>query len=127
EREIAALVELLLLETRPLPVYFAATNVPANHEQRAGVTVIGAAIAVLAGHASKLGHRENHDVVHPVAEVSDQRRDRAGEIVETLGELAGGRSLIHVRVPAADVCERDLESDIRLDQLRDLQQPHTEL
>ena len=60
----------------------------ANHEQRAGVAVVRAAIAVLARHAAELGHRHDHDVVHAIAEVGDQRGDRAGEIVETLRELA---------------------------------------
>jgi hypothetical protein len=32
-----------------------------------------------------------------------------------------------VGVPAADIRERDLESDVRLDQLRDLQQARSEL
>ena len=45
---------------------------------------------------------------------------RPRKIVEPSGELPGGSALIHVRVPAADVRERDLESDVRLDQLRDL-------
>ena len=37
-----------------------------------------------------------------------------------VGELALRRALVDVRVPAADVGERDLEADVRLDQLRDL-------
>ena len=37
-----------------------------------------------------------------------------------VGELALRRSLIDVRVPAADVGEGDLEPDVRLRQLRDL-------
>ena len=39
-----------------------------------------------------------------------------------VGELALRRALVDVRVPAADVGERDLEADVRLDQLRDLPQ-----
>src|SRR6266571_9205936 len=67
EREVASLEELLLLETRPAPVHLAALDVTADHEQRARVTMIGAAIPVLAGHPPELGHGENHDIVHLVA------------------------------------------------------------
>src|SRR5258706_2739486 len=88
ESEIATLVELLLLEPGPTPVHLAAFDLPADHEQGAGMTVISAAIAVLAGHAAELGHRENHDVVHPVTEVGDQRGNGTREIIETLRELA---------------------------------------
>ena len=86
------------------------------------MTVIGAAVAVLARRASELRHRQDHDVGHPVAEVGDERGDRPREIVEAIRELARRAALIHVRVPAADVGERDLEPDVRLDQLRDLPQ-----
>src|SRR6185369_3842556 len=93
EREIAPLVKLFLLEARPLAVYLAALYVAADHEQRAGVAVIRAAVSVLARHAAELGHRHDHDVVHSVAQVSDERGDRAREIVEALRQLAGRRSL----------------------------------
>src|SRR2546423_1661545 len=88
EREIAALVELLGLEPRPLAVHLATSDVPTDHEQRTGVPVISTAIAVLARHATELGHCHDHDVVHAIAEVGDERRDRAGEIIQPLRELA---------------------------------------
>src|SRR5207237_3327474 len=87
----------------------------------------GAAITILARHAAELGHGENHDIVHLVTEVGDERGDRTREIVEPLRELTRRRSLIHVRIPAADIGKRDLESDIGLDQLRDLEQTQSKL
>ena len=44
------------------------------------------------------------------------------EVVEPRRELTLRRSLVDVRVPAADVGERHLEADVRLRQLRDLLQ-----
>src|SRR6266699_70588 len=88
ESEIAALVELLLLESGPAPVHLAALDMTTDHKQRAGVTVIGTAVSILSRHAAELGHRENHDIVHPVAEVGDEGGDRFREIVEPLSQLA---------------------------------------
>ena len=44
------------------------------------------------------------------------------EVVEPGGELAGGRALVGVVIPVAGFGERDLEPDVRLDELRDLPQ-----
>ena len=56
-----------------------------------------------------------------IAEIRDaERRDGAREVVELVGQLTLRGALVHVRVPAADVGERDLEADVRLGQLRDL-------
>ena len=84
--------------------------------------MVGAAVAVLVHRAPELRHRQDDGVLHAVAEVGDQRGDRAREIVEAVGELTLRGALVHVRVPAADVGERDLEADVRLGQLRDLPQ-----
>ena len=55
-----------------------------------------------------------------LAEIGDERGDAASEVVEPVGELALRRTLVDVRVPAADIRERDLEADVGLDELRDL-------
>ena len=55
----------------------------------------------------------------PRAEVLHQRRDRSGKIRQSVGQLARGAALIDVRIPAAAVGERDLQSHVGLDQLRD--------
>src|SRR4051812_44829985 len=52
EREIAALVQLLRFETGPAPVHLLSLHVAADHEQSAGVSVIGSAIAVLSRRAA---------------------------------------------------------------------------
>jgi len=84
------------------------------------VTVIGAAVAVFVHRPAELRHRQDDGVGHAIAEVRDQRRDRAREVVEAGGELPLRRTLVDVGVPAADVGEGDLESDVRLRELRDL-------
>ena len=82
QREIAAFVELLRLEARPLAVDLLSLHVAADHEQRAGVTVIRAAVAVLPHRAAELRHRHDRHVGHAVAEIGDERGDRLREVVE---------------------------------------------
>src|SRR5205823_2011930 len=77
QSKIASLIQLLLLEARPPSVDLAALHITANNEQRAGVTVIRSAVAVLARHAAELRHRHDDDIVHAIAEVGDESSDRA--------------------------------------------------
>ena len=120
-------MQLLRLQAGPPPVHLASAHRAADDEQRAGVPVIRAARPVLARHAPELRHRQDDHVVHAVAEIGDERRHRGPEVGEPRGELAGGRTLVHMRIPASDIGERHFDSHVRLDQLRDLQQPLTEL
>ena len=88
-----------------------------------GVAVIGAAIAVFARRAAEFAHGHDGHVRHAIAQVLIKRGQRLAEFIQAVGELALARLLadfVDVRVPAADVGERDLQADIRLDQLRDL-------
>jgi len=127
EREIAAFVELLIGKTGPLAMNFPAFDIAADNEQRTSVAMIGSTISVLSRHSAEFRHRQNHNVAHSVAQVGDHRRDRLREIVKTCSKLSARRPLIDVRIPSADIRERDLHSDVRLDELRDLQQTLTEL
>ena len=121
-REIAAFVALLDRQAGPAAVDLAAADAAADRHHRVAVSVIGAAVAVLPHRPSELRHRQHDGVGHAVAEVGDERGDAAREVVEARGELALRRALVDVRVPAADVRERDLEADVGLDELRDLLQ-----
>src|SRR5262245_44391353 len=122
EREVATFVELLLLQTWPFTVDLLALHVAADDEHRRRVTVVRPTIAILPRRAAELRHRENRDVRHAVAEVLHERADRFREIVEPRRQLARRAALIHVCVPSADVGERDLQTNIRFDELRDLTQ-----
>src|SRR5678816_3536776 len=86
--QIAALVELLAIETGPFAVDLAAFDVAAKDEHRVAVPVIRSAIAVLAHGASELRHRDEHHVLHAIAEVAGERRDAAGELVQTIRDLS---------------------------------------
>ena len=65
--------------------------------------------------------------VSPRTRPGDERCDRLREISESRGELTGCSALIDVCVPSADIRERDFQSDVCLDELRDLKQTLTEL
>ena len=87
ELQIALLVELLLLQTRPLAVNFAAVNTAAEREHHVGVAMIGAARAIFARGAPELAHGDDANVRHAVTQVLIKRRQRASELTEQIGEL----------------------------------------
>ena len=128
QREVAPLVQLLGLEARPLAVHLAALHAAADHEQRAGVAVVRARRCRSAAPCGR-----TRDIVRITT--SSMRSPRsvtsaaidAREVVEPVRELPRRAALVHVRVPSADVRERDLQPDVRLDELRDLLQPLAEL
>src|SRR4051812_24924933 len=94
------------------------------------MTVISSTAAVLACGATKLGHREQHDIVHPRTEVDRECGDRLTKRPQKIRELSLRSALVRVRVPAniiSGVGERDLETDAGLYQLRDLHQRSAEL
>ena len=84
------------------------------------MAVVGAAVAVLSDRAAELGHGQDDDVRHPVAEILREGGERPGELAQPGGELALLGTLADVGVPALSVGEGDLEPDIRLDELGDL-------
>ena len=115
ERQVALLVELFARQPGPAAVHPMSLHFTADHEHGAGVSVVGPAIAVLAGHPPELRHRENHHIAHPVTEVGDQRCNRRREIAQAIGQLSRCTALVHVRVPPAHVGEGDLQPQVALD------------
>src|SRR5215831_11869116 len=80
-REVASLVALLRREARPAAVDPAALHVvPADDEHGVAVPVIGAAVAVLGHGPAELAHRQDHHVVHAIAEIARQRGDALTEV-----------------------------------------------
>jgi hypothetical protein len=122
EREVAPFVQLLGREAGPPAVHAPAAHPAADEEHAARVAVVRPAAPVLARGTAELAGGHDEHVLRAVAEVQDERRDAACEVVETVGELAGRATLRDVRVPPADVGECDLEPHARLDELGDLQQ-----
>ena len=118
--EVASVVAAIDGKPRPPAVHLPAADASTDDHHRVAVTVVGASVAVLAHRATELGHRENDGVLHPIAEVADERGNRSGEIVQPVGELSLRGALVHVCVPAAHVRGRNFEADIGLGELRDL-------
>ena len=71
--EVAAFIELRLIEARPAAVDFASLDWAAQDEHHVGVAVVGAAIAVFARGASKLRHGDDDSVFAKIAEVCPER------------------------------------------------------
>src|SRR4029453_2976320 len=86
--EIAAFVSTLRREARPPAVDTAATYAAPDDHHGIRMPVIRTAVSVLGHGASKLGHRQDDGILHPVSEVGDQCGDAASEIAETICELA---------------------------------------
>ena len=102
DRQVAAFVELLVVEAGPAAVDLAALHVAAEHKHGVGVAVVGAAGAVLARGAAELRHGDERDVLRVVAQVAPEGGDAGGESREPVGELAVYAALVLMGVPAAD-------------------------
>ena len=124
--EIASLVSAVGCEARPLSVHLTTANTAADDHHRIAVNVIRTAVAVLAYRPPKLRHRQHDRVVHPIAEIGDERRDAAREVAQAAGELSLRCALIDVRVPPADVGKRHFDAEVGFDELSDLLQGLTE-
>ena len=120
EGEIAAFVELRLIEARPPSVDFSAFHRTAEDEHDVRMAVIGAAVSVLVGRAAKLRHRDDDRVFAKIAKIGPEGSDRLREVAEHIGQLAFGRSFVDVMVPSSDIGERYLNAEIGFDQLRQL-------
>src|SRR6185312_1291957 len=120
--EVAALEARGGVQAGPFAQDAAALDPSAEDHHHARVAVVGAAVAVLLDRAPELGHRENDDVVGLRAQVLVERRDRAAELLEALGELAVRAALVEVVVPAAGLDEADARAEAGLEDARQLEQ-----
>ena len=107
--EVAGLEEFFGSEAGPVAEDAAAADVPAEGEEAVAVTVIGAAVAILAGRPSEFAHRQQQHIAHAIAQIDIERGDPAGEVVEPPGKLPAGAALVGVRVPAVHLDKCDLE------------------
>ncbi len=85
QRQVAAFVELRLIEARPASVDPAAFYRATKNEHYVGVTVVGAAVAVFARGAAKLRHGDHDRVFAKIAEIGPEGRNRLREIGEHVG------------------------------------------
>ena len=122
------MVALFRRESGPTSVHFLrGAQRSADQKHRARMSVIGAAGAVLLHRAAKLRAGQNHHVIHAVAQIGHQRGDALRKVAQASRQLPPCAALIHVRVPATHVGEGHFKPHVRLDQLRELQQPLPEL
>src|ERR1700722_3396124 len=122
EREVAAFVELRLIEPRPASVDFSAFHRTAENEHDVGVAVVGAAVSVFAHGAAKLRHADDDGIFAEIAKVGPEGRERLREFSKHVGELAFGCAFVDVMVPSTDVGESNLHAEIGLNQLSELAQ-----
>ena len=97
--EVALLVELGLLQSRPVRDHAAAPQCTAGEEGDGAGAVIGAVGAVDARGASELRDDGDHRLAPGFAHVALDRRQRTVERPEEVGKLTGGRALVDVCVP----------------------------
>ena len=118
--EVSTLELLLRLQSGPSTIDLAPADVPSEQQHGVAVPVIGAAVAVLRDGPAKLRHRQHDDVVHPVTQVGGEGRDAPREVVEAGGQKPGAAAFVDVVIPVARLGERNLQTDVGLDQLGDL-------
>src|SRR5687767_12692736 len=120
--EVAAFVELLAGQAGPIAVDLAAVDRSAHDEHAGRVSVVGAASSVFTDRTPELRHGQQHDIVHAIAEIVVERAHSARKLPEAIGQLTLRTALVVVRVPAANVDKRDLDTHTGLDELRNLTQ-----
>src|ERR1700756_4159702 len=87
ERQVAALVELMIVQPWPFAIDLPAANVSAHHEHAIRVAVVRAPVAVLARRASEFAHADEYDVLHAVAQILMNRREPLAEIAQQIRQL----------------------------------------
>src|ERR1700722_557200 len=117
EGQIAAFVELGLVQTGPSSVDFSALDWTSQNEHHVGVAMVGAAIAVFADGASEFGHGDDDGVFAEVAEVGPEGSEGLRKLAKNIGNLALGAAFVDVMVPASDIGEGDLHAEVGLDEL----------
>src|SRR5439155_12877461 len=92
----------------PAAIDFAASDRTSHYKHDVGVPVIGAAIAVLAGGASELRHRDHDCIFSEIAEIDPECGQGLRELAQHIGKLALGVAFVDVVVPPTDVGKRKL-------------------
>src|SRR5256885_13527549 len=122
EREVAAFVQLMVVQARPSAVNLAALHIAAHHKHAIRVAVIGSAIAIFLGGAAELTHGHEDNIFHAVAHILMKRREALSEVLQQIGKLALHAAFVHVIVPAAAIDEKNFDADVRFEELPDLLQ-----
>src|SRR5438105_5681719 len=117
DRQVAALVQPVVLQAGPPAVNPASADAAAEDEGDAGVPVIGAVGAVLPDGAAEFGRRDQHHLRGAGAEIALEGGERFREPAQAVFQAS---RLRRMRVPAARIEATDPKPDISLDHLREL-------
>ena len=74
------------------------------------------------GGSAEFAHGDERDGFRARAQVSPEGGDGVGKVAQAVGELAVDAALVLVRIPATDIGEGGLDTEIGLEQLRNLHQ-----
>src|SRR6202021_1495255 len=109
-RIVAVLKKIGLIDLDLLADDAAAIDAAAHHPVDAAMAMVGAAVAILAEGAAEFGNH-HHNRVSPSGRANffGKTRQRAAELAETVGEIAGGRSLVDMGIPAAAIDKAEVE------------------
>src|SRR6201987_6079194 len=86
QREVAAFIELRLVQPRPLTVHLAALHWASHNEHHIGVAAISPAVHVFARRAPDLGHRNEDGVLNESAEIDPELTERLRKLAENVGD-----------------------------------------
>src|SRR6202041_2873230 len=119
-RQIASLVQLTIVHSRPARVHLSALDVAAHQQHAVGMTVIGAAVAVFMCRPAEFRHADEHDVSHAIAHILMERGDSLPQIAKQIRELSLHATLIDVVVPASAVKEGNFQTQVGLEEFGNL-------
>src|SRR5579862_2909826 len=109
-RIVAILKQRRLLDLDLLADDASAIDAAAHHPIDAAVTMIGAAIAILAEGAAEFGDHDDDRVAPGCGpDLFGESGKPAAEFAHAIGEITGCRTLVDVGVPAADIDEAEIE------------------
>src|SRR5579883_2072245 len=109
-RIVAVLEQRRLLDLDLLAVNAAAIHAATHHPIDAAMAMIGAAVAILAEGAPEFGDHDHHGIMPGLRpDLLRKAGKRAAELAETVGEIAVGRALVDVGIPAADIDKAEIE------------------
>src|SRR6202165_6087692 len=109
-RIVAVLKQACLLDLDLFAEDGAPMDAASHHPIDAAVAVIGAAVAILAEGAAELGDDDDNGIFPSCrSDLLGKARKRTAEFTETIGEITGGRALIDMGIPAADIDKAQVE------------------
>src|SRR5438874_1827511 len=86
------------------------------------MAMVRASGSILLDGSAELGHRDDDDIAHAIAEIAVERRKSVAEFTQPVAQLATDTALVRMSIPSTEIGEGHFQADIGFDDLRDLQQ-----